>query len=105
MEHVMKSNPSVASRHPWLVFGLGLSVWPVVATYNGIHMWERSQPGYDIFVTLAGLVGLICCAAAPFLSSLPLRWKWMMLPIALLAYVADLVISTLASMVVFGFPG
>jgi len=81
-------------------------MWPLVFGANGLQLRGRYpwRPFLDYFELLAALIGLICCAAAPFFTNFRLGLKWALVGGALLAYAADLILSAILGMIIFGIP-
>jgi len=88
-----------------IVLWLGLLAWPVSFTAGGIHhhfafSW---QPYLNYFEWFAAAFGLACCIVASFLPKIPIVHRIAFLVVALLVYGIDLLLSTFASMFLFGF--
>ncbi|TCO82526.1 hypothetical protein EV701_14615 [Chthoniobacter flavus] len=81
-------------------------MWPVVFAADGIHRFYGYswRPFLDYFELAAALIGLICCGAAPFFTTLRVGQKWVFLAGSLTAYAADFFVSAFLGMIVFGIP-
>ena len=91
---------------PASLLATGLLMWPLIFGASGVQRTYRYswRPFLDYFELVAALLGLICCAVAPFLTTFRTGQKWALLGVALAGYAADFVISAIVGMMVFGIP-
>ncbi len=102
-----EQSPSIrATRVPWIIFVVGLAVWPSVwileAVYNAGAF--QSRRFVDVFAYIGAGVGFLCCVVAPFLGHSTLRRKIVFSFLSVAAFAIVCIACALAFLFIFGPP-